>query len=62
MPRFTVLSEKHREDIRIFFDRFCKLLYPVLVPGAHVFVATNPLLSEFVFGPFMGLALRNAEC
>ena len=53
LPRFTVLSEKQREDIRLFFTRFGELLYPVLVPGAHVFVATNPLLSDFVFGPLM---------
>lgn len=26
---------------------------PVLVPGAHVFVATNPLVSYLVYGPFI---------
>ena len=35
-----------------FFGRFCELLFPVLVPGAHVFVAANPLLSDLVFEPF----------
>lgn len=53
VPRFTVLDEKDREAIRLFFGRFSRLLFPVLVPGAHVFVATNPLLSDFVFGPFL---------
>ena len=26
---------------------------PVLVPGAHVFIATNPLVSHFVYMPFI---------
>ncbi|MYA41383.1 MAG: site-specific DNA-methyltransferase [Gemmatimonadetes bacterium] len=53
VPRFTVLKDKDKEAIRLFFARFSQLLGPVLVPGAHVFVATNPLLSEYVFEPFM---------
>ena len=53
VPRFTVLKDEDREAIRLFFGRFSRLLFPVLVPGAHVFVATNPLLSDFVFGPFL---------
>ena len=53
VPRFTVLDDKDKEAIRLFFARFSRLLLPVLVPGAHVFVATNPLLSDFVFGPFL---------
>ena len=53
VPRFTVLKDEDREAIRLFFGRFSRLLLPVLVPGAHVFVATNPLLSDFVFGPFL---------
>ena len=39
--------------LRQFFARFATLLYPVLVPGAHVFVATNPLLSHLVYEPFI---------
>ena len=53
VPRFTVLGEKDKDRIRRFFERFCMILYPVLVPGAHVFVATNPLLSDLVFLPFI---------
>lgn len=52
VPRFTVLKDKDKEAIRLFFGEFSRLLYPVLVPGAHVFVASNPLLSELVFEPF----------
>lgn len=53
LPRFTVLRDKDREGITRFFERFCEALYPVLVPGAHVFVATNPLLSDLAFAPFI---------
>lgn len=53
LPRFTVLREHDKENIRQFFNRLCILLYPVLVPGAHVFIATNPLLSYLVFEPFI---------
>ena len=53
VPRFTVLKNKDRVAIREFFGRLSSLLLPVLVPGAHVFIATNPLLSHLVFGPFV---------
>lgn len=53
LPRFTVLDERDKERIRLFFEELSRLLLPVLVPGAHVFVATNPLLSDYVFGPFL---------
>ena len=53
VPRFTVLSNGDRDDLRAFFSRLARLLLPVLVPGAHVFVATNPLVSHFVVGPFV---------
>jgi len=53
LPRFTVLTEKNREDLREFFRRLAKRLMPVLVPGAHVFIATNPLVSYLVYEPFI---------
>ncbi len=52
VPRFTVLRDGDKNNIHKFFGRFCELLFPVLVPGAHVFVAANPLLSDLVFEPF----------
>jgi site-specific DNA-methyltransferase (adenine-specific) len=42
LPRFTVLEEAEREQLRAFFRRLAERLVRVLVPGAHVFVATNP--------------------
>jgi site-specific DNA-methyltransferase (adenine-specific) len=53
LPRFTVLKEKNREDLREFFTRLARGLMPALVPGAHVFVATNPLVSYLVYEPFI---------
>ena len=53
LPRFTVLTEKHRAELRAFFERLAALLMPVLVPGAHVFIATNPLVSYLVYEPFI---------
>jgi hypothetical protein len=53
LPRFTVLTDQNREDLRRFFQRFAEALMPVLVPGAHVFIATNPLVSYLVYEPFI---------
>jgi site-specific DNA-methyltransferase (adenine-specific) len=53
LPRFTVLTPHHHTALRAFFQRFANLLLPVLVPGAHVFVATNPLVSYLVYEPFI---------
>lgn len=53
VPRFTVLKERHKAELEAFFSKLATLLYPVLVPGAHVFIATNPLVSHFVYAPFI---------
>ena len=53
LPRFTVLSEKDRAELRAFFRRFAEAVFPVLVPGAHVFIATNPLVSYLVYEPMI---------
>jgi len=53
VPRFTVLRESDKEALRTFFQRLAQTLMPVLVPGAHVFIATNPLVSHLVYVPFV---------
>ena len=53
LPRFTVLTEKDRAELRVFFKRFAEAVFPVLVPGAHVFIATNPLVSYLVYEPMI---------
>ncbi len=53
LPRFTVLTEEDRNNLRSFFYSLGQKLFPVLVPGAHVFIATNPLVSHLVYEPFV---------
>lgn len=53
LPRFTILKEQHKSELEAFFSKLAVLLAPVLVPGAHVFIATNPLVSHLVYGPFI---------
>ena len=53
LPRFTVLKETDRLALRAFFLRLANALIRVLVPGAHVFIATNPLVSYLVYDPFL---------
>jgi site-specific DNA-methyltransferase (adenine-specific) len=53
LPRFTVLTPSDQMALRTFFQRLADSLFPALVPGAHVFVATNPLVSHLVYEPFL---------
>jgi DNA modification methylase len=53
LPRFTVLDETDRAALREFFEGFAAAAMRVLVPGAHILIATNPLLSHLVYMPLM---------
>jgi DNA modification methylase len=53
LPRFTVLTSSDRAAMRSFFERFARCAMHLLVPGAHVFIATNPLLSHLVYMPML---------
>lgn len=53
LPRFTVLTDREHETLRAFFSSFARLAMRVLVPGGHVFIATNPLLSHLVYLPLI---------
>lgn len=48
LPRFTTLTQEQLEQLRTFFFVWARLLLPKLVPGAHVIVASNPLVSYLV--------------
>jgi DNA modification methylase len=48
LPRFTVLSRDDITELERFFFTWARLLFPILVPGAHVILASNPLLSFVV--------------
>ena len=50
LPRFTALSRDEVEELARFFFDWGRTLLPVLVPGANVVVASNPLLSYVVSG------------
>ena len=50
VPRFTVLTPANREQLAAYFEDWAEALLPVLVPGANVVVAANPLLSYVVAG------------
>ncbi len=50
LPRFTVLTASDLAELERFFLTWGKSLERVLVPGANVVVASNPLLSHLVSG------------
>ncbi|CAN5145399.1 hypothetical protein BH18GEM1_BH18GEM1_03930 [soil metagenome] len=45
LPRFTTLTAQDLDSLEEFFFGWARSLYPIVVPGAHVLVASNPLLS-----------------
>lgn len=48
LPRFTTLTAQQLDELRDFFHLWGCRLAPRLVPGAHVIVASNPLVSHIV--------------
>lgn len=58
LPRFTVLSPNDLRALREFFYGWARLMSPVLVPGANVVVASNPLLSYLVSGALADAGLE----
>lgn len=55
VPRFTVLTDADRTALQQFFADFAEQAFHVLVPGGHLMIAGNPLLSHLVY-----LALEDA--
>lgn len=49
LPRFTVLTARERERLNTFFKAFAFQAQRILVPGGHLVMAANPLLSTTVF-------------
>ena len=52
LPRFTVLTEGERAALVRFFGAVARELHRALLPGGHVFLASNPLLSSAAFSAF----------
>jgi DNA modification methylase len=53
LPRFTVLDKTEIAALHAFFASFARQAMRVLVPGGHIMIATNPLLSHCVYLPIM---------
>lgn len=49
LPRFTVLTAADRERLTTFFKAFAFQAARILVPGGHMVMASNPLLSTTTF-------------
>ena len=49
IPRFTVLSREEVGVLRAFFEALGVAAMRALVPGGHVIIASNPLLSSMTF-------------
>lgn len=49
LPRFTVLSAAEREALNTFFKAFAHQARRILVPGGHLIIASNPLVSSTTF-------------
>ncbi len=52
VPRFTVLKPRDIARLSEFFARTAQALLRVLVPGGHVFLASNPLVAGWTFEAF----------
>jgi site-specific DNA-methyltransferase (adenine-specific) len=48
LPRFTVLKKNDLQGLSDFFSDWAVALRPKLVPGAHVLIASHPLVSPYV--------------
>ena len=53
LPRFTVQTPEELAMMTAFFEEWTALLMKVLVPGAHVLIATNPLFSTRVYSAIL---------
>lgn len=49
LPRFTILSQEEKSNLKRFFFEWSQKAYKVLVPGGHIFIAANPLLSHLIY-------------
>lgn len=58
LPRFTTLTGDDHKRIVQFFTEFGKQAMRILVPGANIVVATNPLVSHLVAGALEAAGLE----
>lgn len=60
LPRFTALSPKERRALYRYFVAWGRLAERVLLPGGHLFIASNAFLSQLMFAALVegGLEFR----
>ena len=58
LPRFTVLSEREIHALHAFFSDFSNAAAQALVPGGHLLMASNPLLSTTAFHALLTAGLE----
>jgi site-specific DNA-methyltransferase (adenine-specific) len=58
LPRFTALNDKEREELFSFFYKLSKLFLSKLLPGGHLFIASNSFLSQLVYSAIIGGGLE----
>jgi DNA modification methylase len=59
LPRFTVLTKKDLLDMQNFFGQWGRLAYKILVPGAHLVIASNPLLVYSLTNSLVSAGFEN---
>jgi site-specific DNA-methyltransferase (adenine-specific) len=58
LPRFTVLTKEEIAALQKFFGALAYGLWRTLVPGGHIFIASNPLLSSYTFPAFQAVGFE----
>jgi len=58
LPRFTILDDADIAALCSFFTKFAKQATRILVPGGHIIIATNPLLSQYVYTSMIAAGLE----
>ncbi len=58
VPRFSVLTAADRERLRAFFTVFAYQAARILVPGGHLAIASNPLVSSVTFAAIESTGLE----
>lgn len=53
LPRFTVLTDRDKRALVDFFEAWAIEAFRILTPGAHILIATTPILSHLVYAPIL---------
>ncbi|MCI0519535.1 MAG: site-specific DNA-methyltransferase, partial [Chloroflexi bacterium] len=58
LPRFTALNQSERGQISEYFTEWATLTNRVLLPGGHIFIASNAFLAQIVFSAIAAQGLE----